>query len=90
MSEGQTQRSISSSTQHRQEAKVATAEERERAAVETVVTAARVARLAMAELAVSRAEVEAATAVDAARAVVVELEALRTSSTGSSVSTDND
>jgi hypothetical protein len=90
MSEGQTQRSISSSTQHRQEAEVATAEERERAAVETVVTTARVARLVMAELAVSRAEIEAAAAVDAASAVVVELEALRTSSTDSSVSTDND
>jgi hypothetical protein len=68
--------------QHRQEARVA--------AEETAVTAARAARLAMAELAAARAEVEAAAVVDAARATAAELEALRTSSTGSSVSVDDD
>jgi hypothetical protein len=74
----------------RQEAEVAAAEERERAAVETAATAARAARLAMAELAPARVEVEAAAAADAARAVAAELKALRASSTGSSVSTDDD
>jgi hypothetical protein len=44
----------------------------------------------MVELAAARVEVEAASAADVARAAAVELEALRTSSTGSSVSTDND
>jgi hypothetical protein len=48
------------------------------------------ARLAMAELVAVRAEVEAAAAADATRAAVTELEALRASSTGSSVSTDDD
>jgi hypothetical protein len=62
MSEGQSQRSVASSVQHRQEAEVATAEERERAAAETAVTAARAVRLAMAELAAARAEVEATAA----------------------------
>jgi hypothetical protein len=70
MSEGQSQRSIASSAQHRQEAEVATAET--------------TARLAMAKLAAAMAEVEATTAA------MVELEALRTSSTGSSVSADDD
>jgi hypothetical protein len=55
------------------------AEERERAATETAVTAA---RLVMAEL--------AATATDAARAVAAEFKALRVSSTDSSVSTNDD
>jgi hypothetical protein len=64
--------------QHRQEAEVAAAEERERAATETAVTAA---RLAMAELAAARAEVEPA---------ATELEALHASSTSSSVSADDD
>jgi hypothetical protein len=73
MSEGQSQRSVTSSAQHRQEAEVATAE--------TAATAARAARLTMAELAVARAEVEAAAA---------ELKALRTNSTDSSVSADDD
>jgi hypothetical protein len=82
MSEGQSQRSVASSVQHRQEAEVAAAEEHERAAAETVATAARVARLAMAELAAARAEVEVA--------ATAELEALRASSTGSSVSADDD
>jgi hypothetical protein len=59
------------------------AEERERAAAETAATAARAARLAMAELAAARAEVEAA-------AAAAELKALRASSTGSSVSADDD
>jgi hypothetical protein len=44
----------------------------------------------MAELTAARAQVEAATTVDAAHAAVVELEALRASNTGSSVSADND
>jgi hypothetical protein len=75
---------------HRQEAEVAAAEERERAAAETAATAIRVARLTMTELVVARAEVEAAVEVDAARAATAELEALRASSTGSSVSADDD
>jgi hypothetical protein len=81
MSEGQSQRLVASSAQHRQEAEVAAAEERERAT-------ARVARLAMAELSAARAEVEAAATVDAARAAAAELEALRGSNTSSSVSVD--
>jgi hypothetical protein len=44
----------------------------------------------MVELAAARAEVEAAVATDVARAVAAELEALRASSTDSSVSTDDD
>jgi hypothetical protein len=44
----------------------------------------------MAELAAARAEVEAVAAADAARAAAAELEALRVSSTGSSVSADDD
>jgi hypothetical protein len=58
--------------------------------VETAVTAARAARLAMAELAATRAEVEAAAAADVARAAVAELESLRASSTSNSVSADDD
>jgi hypothetical protein len=58
-------------------------------AAEIAATVARVARLAMAELAAARAEVEAA-AADAARAVAAELEALRASSVDNSVSTDDD
>jgi membrane protein involved in colicin uptake len=88
MSEGQSQRSVASSVQHRQEAEVVAAEERERAAAETA--AARAARLAMAELVAARAEVEAAAAADAARAAAAELEALRASSTDNFVSTDDD
>jgi pyruvate/2-oxoglutarate dehydrogenase complex dihydrolipoamide acyltransferase (E2) component len=88
MSEGRSQRSVASSVQHRQEAEVAATEEHERAAAETA--AARIARLAMAQLAAVRAEVEVAAATDAARAAVAELEALRVSSTGSSVSADDD
>jgi hypothetical protein len=86
MSEGQSQRSVTSSAQHRQEAEVAAADEHERAAAETAATAA------MTELAAVRAEVEAAAAAaaDAAHAVAVEIEALRASSTDSSVSADND
>jgi hypothetical protein len=90
MSEGQSRRSVASSVQHRQEDEVATTEERERAVAETTATAARAAKLAMAELAAARAEVEAAATVDAARAAAAELKALRASSTGSSVSTDDD
>jgi hypothetical protein len=90
MSEGQSQRSVASSTQHRQKAEAAAAEERERATVEIAATAARAARLAMAELAALRAEVEAAVEVDAAHATAAELEALRGSSTDSSVSADDD
>jgi hypothetical protein len=62
------------------------AEERERAAVETAATAARVVSLAMVELAAARAEVEAAAVADVARVAAAELEALRGSSIGSSVS----
>jgi hypothetical protein len=80
MSEGRSQRSVASSAQHRQEAEVVATEERERAAT----------RLTMAELAAARVEVEAAAAADAARAAAAELEALRASSTGSSVSADDD
>jgi hypothetical protein len=87
MSEGQSQRSIASSARHRQEAKVAATEERERAATETAATAV---RLAMAELAAARAEVEAAAVADAARAAAAELEALHASSTGNPVSADDD
>jgi hypothetical protein len=68
----------------------AAAEKRERAAAETATTAARAARLAMAELAAARAEVEAAAAADAARAAAAELKALRASSTDRSVSADDD
>jgi hypothetical protein len=59
-------------------------------AVETAATAARTARLVMAELAAARAEVEIAAAVDATRAAVAELKALRASSTDNSVSADDD
>jgi hypothetical protein len=90
MSEGQSRRSVASSVQHRQEAKVATTEEHERAVAETTATTARAARLAIAELAAARAEVEAAAATDAVRAAVAELKALCASSTGSSVSADDD
>jgi hypothetical protein len=90
MSEGQSQRSIVSSVQHRQEAEVAAAEEHERAVAETAATAARAARLAMAELAAARAEVKAVVASDAAHAAAAELEALRASSTDSSISADDD
>jgi hypothetical protein len=64
------------------------AEEHERVAAETAVIAARAVRLAMVELAAARAQVEVAVAVDAARAVAGELEALHGSSTNSSVSAD--
>jgi hypothetical protein len=74
--------------QHRQEAKVVVVEKRERAAAEIAATVARVARVAMAELAAARAEVEVAAAVDAANVVATELEALRDSSISSSVSAD--
>jgi hypothetical protein len=56
MSEGQSQRSVALSAQHRQEAEVAVAEERERAAAEIAATTA---RLTMAEPAAARAEAEA-------------------------------
>jgi hypothetical protein len=71
MFKGQSQCLVTSSAQHRQEAEVATAEERERAAAETAATTAWVARLAMAELTTARAEVEAATADTAATATRV-------------------
>jgi hypothetical protein len=48
------------------------------------------ARLAMAELAAARVEVEAAVATDAARAAVAELEVLHVSSTDNSVFADDD
>jgi hypothetical protein len=82
MSEGQSRRSVASSVQHRQEVEVA--------AAETAATAARAARLVMAELAAARAEVEVAAAADATRAVAAELKALRASSIGSSVFADDD
>jgi hypothetical protein len=82
MSEGQSQRSVALSAQHRKEAEVAAAEEREQAAVETAAMAAQAARLVMVELAAARAEVEVA--------AVVELKALRASSTDSFVSADDD
>jgi hypothetical protein len=75
--------------QHRQEGKVATVKERERAAAEITVTTARAARLAMAELAAARVEVEAAVAVNAARAAATELETLHSISSSSSVSADD-
>jgi hypothetical protein len=89
MSEVQSQRSVALIVQHRQEAEVAAAEERERVAAETAATAARAARLAMAELAAARAEVEAAVA-DVASVAAAELNALRASSTDDSVSADDD
>jgi hypothetical protein len=49
-----------------------------------------VVRLAMSELTAARAKVEAAATTDAVRAAAAEFEALRASSTGSSVSVDND
>jgi hypothetical protein len=58
-------------------------------AAETAVVAAKAARLAMAELAAARAQVEVAAAADAARAAAAELEALRDSSISSSVSADS-
>jgi hypothetical protein len=87
MSKGQSRRSVASCVHHRQEAEVATAEERERAAAETAAIAA---RLAMVKLAAARAEVEAAAVTDAARAAAVEVKALCASSTDSSVSADDD
>jgi hypothetical protein len=80
MHEGQSQRSVASRAQHRQEADVAAAEERERVTAKTAATETRAARLAMEELAATKTEVEAAAAA--------ELEALRSNSTSSSVSAD--
>jgi hypothetical protein len=77
-------RSATSSARRQQEAEIAAAQERERAAA-----AARAARLAVAELAAARAEVEAAEAADAARAAAAELEVLRGSRAGSSASVDD-
>jgi predicted RNA methylase len=90
MSEGQSRCSVASSVQHRQEAEVAAAEEHERAAAETAATVARAAKLVMAELAAARAEVEVVAAADTSRVAAVELKALRASSTGSSISSDDD
>jgi hypothetical protein len=81
MREGQSQRSVASSAQHRQEAELAAAEERERVAAETAATAARASRLVAAELAAAWMEVEAAAAV--------ELKALHGSSISSSASADD-
>jgi hypothetical protein len=83
MYEGQSQRSVALSVQHRQEDEVAMAEEPERVAAETAATATRATRLAMVELAAARAEVEAA-------AAAAELKALRASSIDNSVSADDD
>jgi hypothetical protein len=90
MFEGQSRRSVASSVQHRQEADVAATEERERAAAEIAATTARATRLAMVELAATRAEVEAAVTADAVHVAAAELKALRASSTGSSVFADDD
>jgi hypothetical protein len=79
---------VASSAQHRQEAEVAAAEERERAMAETAMTAARATRLVMVELVAARADVEVVVAADAACAVAAELEALRGSSASSFVSTN--
>jgi hypothetical protein len=81
-------RTISPLVAHRQEVEVVAAEECERATAETAVTATRATRLAMVELAAAREEVEAAAAVDAARAATAELEALCSNRTSSSVSVD--
>jgi hypothetical protein len=75
MSEGQSQRSVASSARHRQEAEVATTEERELAVAETAATTARAAKLVMVGLTAARAELEATAAVDAARAATAELKA---------------
>jgi hypothetical protein len=83
MSEGQFQRSIALSVRCRQETEVAAIEECERA---TIVTTSRVARLAVVELAATRAEVEAAE--DVACAAVTDLEALHDTSVGNSASAD--
>jgi hypothetical protein len=64
------------------------AQERERAAAAAAATAARAARLAAPELAAARVEVEAAEATDAARTATAELEAMRGSNAGNSVSGD--
>jgi hypothetical protein len=69
---------------------VSAVEKRERATIETAITATRAARLAMTELKAARAEVEATAVADAAHATAAELQVLHTSSTGSSISTDND
>jgi hypothetical protein len=50
---------------------------------------ARAVRLAMVKLVAARAEVEVAAAMDVAHVAAAELEALRASSTGSSVSADD-
>ena len=70
---------MTSSARHRQEADIAAAEDRERAAA----AAARAARLAAA-----KAEVDAAAAEDAARVAAADLKALRGGSVGSGVSAD--
>jgi hypothetical protein len=56
----------------------------------TQATATRAARLTIAELAAARAEVKAAAVADAAHVTAAELETLRASSIGSSVSADDD
>jgi hypothetical protein len=89
MSAGQSQGSVASSTRRRQEADLAVAEKRERAAADAVAAAARASRLAAAELAAARAEVEAAAAAaDAARAAAAEVEVLR-GSNNSSIAADD-
>jgi hypothetical protein len=57
MSEGQFQRSVASSVQHRQKVEVAAAKKHERAAAETAATTARATKLVMVELVAARAEV---------------------------------
>jgi hypothetical protein len=82
-------RSVTSSARRQQEAEVAATQEHERAAAAVAATAARAARLAAAELAAARAEVEAAEAADAARSAAAELEVLHGSRAGSSASVDD-
>jgi hypothetical protein len=55
---------------------------------ETAASTRRAARLAMVELAVARAEVDAVAAVDVVHAVIAELKVMRKNSTSNSVSAD--
>jgi hypothetical protein len=55
---------------------------------ETAASTRRAARLAMVELAVARAEVDAVAAVDVVHAVIAELKVMRENSTSNSVSAD--
>ncbi|KAM0896548.1 hypothetical protein ACQ4PT_023130 [Festuca glaucescens] len=87
MSDGHSQHMATSSTRRRQEADRAAAEECERVAAAAAAAATRASRLAAAELAAARAEVEVAAAAEAARAAAAEVEVLR-GSANNSVSAD--